>query len=83
METSIKAGADAYFNLAELKTEFAEAPAKMPVSKIGTTQVPTSEAAKVPTSEPIQLYQPSVNLDVDNGAATEEGLKGSLFNRWI
>ena len=83
METSLKAGVDAYFNIADLQTEFAEAPTKMPMSKIGTTQVPTTEAAKVPTSEPIQLSQPSVNLDVDNGAATEEGLKGSFLDRWI
>ena len=83
METSLKAGVDAYFTLLDLQTEFAEAPAKMAMSKIGTTQVPTSEAAKVPTSEPIQLYQSGVNLDVDNGAPKEEGLKGSLVDRWV
>ncbi len=83
METSLKAGVDAYFNLLDLNTEFAEAPAKMPMSKIGTAQVPTSEATKVPTPEPIQLHQPRVNLDVGNGAPTEEGLKGSLLDRWV
>ena len=83
METSLKSGVNAYFNLADLKPEFAEVPAKMPMSKIGTTQVPTLEAAKVPTSEPIQLYQSGVNLDVDNGAPKEEGLKGSLVDRWV
>ena len=97
METSIKAGVDAYFTLVDLHTGFAEAPNEMAVSKIGTTQVPTPESSKVdldandiskPASEQVTTKvaapEPArVNLDVGNGATPEAALKGSHFDRWV
>ena len=97
METSLKAGVDAYFTLADLHTGFPEIPTEMAMSKIGTTQVATPESTKVMdannTSKPASSEQitttvatpepKSVNMDVDNSVPTEAGLKGSLFDRWV